>query len=268
MFDLEKRDIARFWSKVAKSGKNECWPWTAKSKHWLGYGLFTIANGKPGGIKVVSSRIACFLEHGPAPELKPHALHSCDNPPCCNPKHLRWGTQKDNASDAKERNRLKNPPRVWDNPIWKERALSVKKRGVDASCSSLDEPQVREIWSRWLGGEGSSSISRSMNIPHHVVYDVCRGRSYRELDGAPSVAELKAVRKPAGNPALQEGQVREIWRRFLSGESNARIARDMGISELVSYDVCRGRSWRHLPDAPSLQLLKQGGKRRGFNQFG
>ena len=28
-----------------------------------------------------------------------HVLHSCNNPPCCNPKHLRTGTCFDNIQD-------------------------------------------------------------------------------------------------------------------------------------------------------------------------
>lgn len=36
------------------------------------------------------------------------ALHSCDNPPCVNPAHLRWGTPKDNAQDASLRGRCRN----------------------------------------------------------------------------------------------------------------------------------------------------------------
>lgn len=36
-------------------------------------------------------------------------LHSCDNPSCCNPNHLRSGTPKDNANDAVSRNRNTKP---------------------------------------------------------------------------------------------------------------------------------------------------------------
>lgn len=33
------------------------------------------------------------------------ALHSCDNPPCANPRHLRWGTLQENMDDKVARGR-------------------------------------------------------------------------------------------------------------------------------------------------------------------
>lgn len=47
----------------------------------------------------VVSRIVCAMAHGENPPDKPMALHSCNNKPCCNPNHLRWGTAKENTAD-------------------------------------------------------------------------------------------------------------------------------------------------------------------------
>lgn len=41
----------------------------------------------------------------PRPSDSHSALHSCDNPLCVNPNHIRWGTAKENAGDMYERGR-------------------------------------------------------------------------------------------------------------------------------------------------------------------
>ena len=40
----------------------------------------------------------CTWAHGPCPPGL-HVCHSCDNPPCCNPAHLRWDTPDANVAD-------------------------------------------------------------------------------------------------------------------------------------------------------------------------
>lgn len=250
MFNLTQKDISRFWSKVDKKGKKECWLWTDKSKHWNGYGLFTIATGKPGGKKVAASRISCFLVHGRAPEGKPHALHSCDNPPCCNPNHLRWGHQGDNVQDAKERNRHVDPPRTHDNPEWNAKRLAAMPQGDQVWNQSLTEELVRKVWALHFEGKSGPEISSILGVKKHPVIDVCRGRSWRHLSDAPSIEDLKAAGVTRGfnqfsrggntrdlhsTAKLSSAQVVEIKKLFDEGHNWRDIASQYNVSKCTVY---------------------------------
>lgn len=93
---------ARLWRKVDTSaGPDACWPWTG-GKLQSGYG--SISSGPAPNKRLVTSRVAYELTKGPIPDGC-DVLHSCDNPPCCNPAHLRVGTPKDNSDDKLLKNR-------------------------------------------------------------------------------------------------------------------------------------------------------------------
>lgn len=51
-----------------------------------------------------SHRLAFFLATGSI-DPKLDVMHSCDNPPCCNPAHLSQGTRRQNIRDAISRGR-------------------------------------------------------------------------------------------------------------------------------------------------------------------
>lgn len=87
---MNDKDKARFWSKVARAGDDECWLWTA-GVFWDGYGRFKL-NGKQRKAHRMSLELAIGKQTA-------NVLHSCNNPRCVNPKHLRYGTQKDNVAD-------------------------------------------------------------------------------------------------------------------------------------------------------------------------
>jgi len=96
--ERESRIRARFWAKVDRRGPDECWEWTG-ARYPAGYGR-AVRDGRV----VVAHRRAYEYAVGPIPDGM-DLLHSCDNPPCVNPAHLRPGTDADNARDKVERGR-------------------------------------------------------------------------------------------------------------------------------------------------------------------
>lgn len=90
MLILTEIQIAHFWERVDKSG--DCWLWTG-TMFKSGYGLISI-NDK----STYTHRLAYTISTGNDPG-KYLILHSCDNPPCCNPAHLRKGTHAENMAD-------------------------------------------------------------------------------------------------------------------------------------------------------------------------
>jgi len=98
-----QKQIDHFWSRIKISTKNKCWPSThtptssrgklaINGKHWLAH-RFAVWITRPEDRRK--------LNRGDP------VLHDCDNPRCCNPKHLRVATQKENVNDMIKRGRWK-----------------------------------------------------------------------------------------------------------------------------------------------------------------
>jgi hypothetical protein len=82
-------------------GHNDvCWEWKGGLNEKDGRPYFTV-NGK----RRAAYLIVLELHSGIKKQKNAMAIHSCDNPVCCNPFHLRWGTHQDNMNDMKERDR-------------------------------------------------------------------------------------------------------------------------------------------------------------------
>lgn len=96
-------ELARsFWRHVHVDHEGACWAWLGKINKRHRYGYFYV----PGtGGHVRAHRFAWALAHGQAVPTGMHVLHSCDNPPCVNPAHLRIGTREDNMRDMVNKGR-------------------------------------------------------------------------------------------------------------------------------------------------------------------
>lgn len=91
----------RFWEKVRVLGPDDCWPWGSAGAH-SDRGRFKIQ-----GRLYSPPRVAYALTKGKIPAGSGYhgcvVRHTCDNPPCCNPRHLEPGSHQDNVDDMVKR---------------------------------------------------------------------------------------------------------------------------------------------------------------------
>jgi hypothetical protein len=118
--DMEER----FWSHVDKSaGPDACWPWKDAASFRRGYGMFRIGWKKP---IVQASRHSYEITHGVTLATEQFVMHTCDNPPCCNPAHLQLGDAQANNADMWAKGRGSRGP-----AHAKACAAGRKKTGTD-----------------------------------------------------------------------------------------------------------------------------------------
>jgi hypothetical protein len=95
------------WNKVDKRGEDECWEWKGYKNH-DGYGRTWIKDRGYYAHRVIfnlANPNQISLEAPKSTDRSGFVLHHCDNPSCCNPKHLYLGNFKDNTRDKIERGR-------------------------------------------------------------------------------------------------------------------------------------------------------------------
>lgn len=152
-----------FWSRVSIGGIDQCWPWIF-GRTEKGYGYVSM-NGKR-----MRAHVAALLFSGRIPTPGKFGCHHCDNPPCCNPWHLFFGSPKENTADMLRRGR--------DNHV----------HGECSKSSKLTNAMVVNIRSRFKSGckiNGLRPLSREFGIQRAWIKEIIQGRAWKHVPMCP-----------------------------------------------------------------------------------
>lgn len=192
-FSLPPEAAARFWAKVDVRGADDCWPWTGRRVK-AGYGQVTVAPR----VTVYAHRVAGYLAgrlRGVTEALHDDwALHSCDNPPCCNPAHISAGTHADNMLDSARKGRM---------------------------ARKLTADDVAEILTLVRAGVPQREIARAKGIVQASVSRIARRASWRwlSLDDLPHEDRSRPARRPTA-PVIR----RSIEELLMAGVRQREVA--------------------------------------------
>lgn len=180
-------EFKRFWSMVDMRNPRECWEWKG-TRDQYGYGVpdagITIAFQEP-----LAHRVACAMMRLRL-DRQDFVLHSCDNAPCCNPRHLRWGDAFENADDRRiaEWSRLAinsagdvpfidETGRPWLVKKPDTRAPTFVKRGL----SRIDDDIVRCIRADHEAGMSARELAAKYGLTQSHCDSIAKRRIWKHV---------------------------------------------------------------------------------------
>ena len=163
-----KSVMERFLSyAIRQECPDACWDWSS-DKNEQGYGQIWY-QGKTIGAHVLSY----ILYHGPVPEGK-IICHSCDNPPCANPRHLWAGTYKENMEDAMRKGRLTKGKGFFLNRYgtWRQGASNGRAKLTDALVHTIKT---------MLQSHTATEVARTLDLDRGLIYNIKNGHTWRHI---------------------------------------------------------------------------------------
>lgn len=138
------------WARIDKNHPSGCWVYKGATDR-RGYGRPCRMLFGGGRKRYYAHRRSYEIHKGPIPEGM-LVLHSCDNPPCCNPDHLSLGKDADNHVDMRARGRANyiSRAKLTEDQVREIRASQGTKEELAAkysvSAGTIYNIKTRRIW--------------------------------------------------------------------------------------------------------------------------
>lgn len=165
---LREQRVENFWSRVDVRGPDDCWEWKRGGATRRGYGMVKFYAKADRGKTQLAHRFSYELAYGPIPKGNGiHGTviaHSCDNPRCVNPKHLRACTQAENLRECLDKGR--------GNKAFGERSGRAK----------LTEHAVALVRERIRSGRNAVEISAEFKVHQQNIREIAAATVWKHLD--------------------------------------------------------------------------------------
>lgn len=219
MSQITDKVKARFYRKVKVT--SGCWIWIGARRGSKGYGAFYI-----GGTVYSPHRVMFAIKHPEHEETMltkrrgagyrtDYILHSCDNPSCVNPNHLRMGSATENVEDIKLRRRNESvhcpPARKGQSRI----GHPTQPRSAIHLLTSHDG----EIVKSFCGIKGSIKRVRIAPSPENVTCKTCQ--HFRDYGCHPATKNRGG--SPSKPPRNESGTGKPIGKPTRKGAENGPI---------------------------------------------
>lgn len=153
--------LLRLMRAIERRGLDDCWEW-AGSLDANGYGRMGMRHNEVF-TQQYAHRVAyeCFI--GPILDGM-FVCHTCDNPSCCNPRHLFVGTPADNMQDKARKGRQSRGETSAQALLTAADVLSIRSQAVGKGCQFF------------------YSLAERYNVSYFCIWDVVRRRSWKHLE--------------------------------------------------------------------------------------
>jgi hypothetical protein len=121
-----------------------------------GYTRISVKSSNEGLHRII------FFHLNPEVSKEMQVLHRCDNPPCCNPSHLTYGTNKDNAVDRENKGR------------------GSQASGTTHYSSKLTATDIESIRSGTYRRGANKKLAERFNVDPSVISKIRNNKHYKE----------------------------------------------------------------------------------------